>query len=163
MSVFLKNEFNWCLVCIWCRHYTHRRLPPPPSCPFVCPLTAGIGSSRDHQGYGGQSLTLTDVCSSVQQFENMLRGFRLQTDVKKDSCERPPTPAEEEPWRITDQDVERNRIKVLHKHTLGIMQHMGTLRRRINSLWDSVPPADPSERGAAEQLQRCCADYYVSR
>ncbi|XP_076588771.1 solute carrier family 12 member 3 [Chaetodon auriga] len=53
---------------------------------------------------------------NVQQFENMLRRFRLVTNPKQDS--EPPR-QEEEPWMITDQDLERNKAKSLRQIRLN--------------------------------------------
>uniref|UniRef100_A0A4W6EQJ0 Solute carrier family 12 member 3 n=1 Tax=Lates calcarifer TaxID=8187 RepID=A0A4W6EQJ0_LATCA len=46
----------------------------------------------------------------VHQFENMVGRFRLDTNPKLDSDSGPPR-QQEEPWMITDQDLERNKAK----------------------------------------------------
>uniref|UniRef100_A0A4W6ESC0 Solute carrier family 12 member 3 n=1 Tax=Lates calcarifer TaxID=8187 RepID=A0A4W6ESC0_LATCA len=47
---------------------------------------------------------------NVHQFENMVGRFRLDTNPKLDSDSGPPR-QQEEPWMITDQDLERNKAK----------------------------------------------------
>lgn len=56
-------------------------------------------------------LTLHVYLTSVHQFENMVGRFRLDTNPKLDSDSGPPR-QQEEPWMITDQDLERNKAKV---------------------------------------------------
>lgn len=51
------------------------------------------------------------VCSSVQEFENMLGCFRLDSKPKHISEAGPPG-RQEEPWMITEEDLERNNAKV---------------------------------------------------
>lgn len=51
------------------------------------------------------------VFSSVQRFENMLNNFRINTNPKQDAETAPPR-LQEEPWLISDQDLERNKSKV---------------------------------------------------
>ncbi|XP_070827611.1 solute carrier family 12 member 3 [Chaetodon trifascialis] len=55
---------------------------------------------------------------NVQQFENMLHRFRLVTNPKQHSDSEPPR-QEEEPWMITDQDLERNKAKSLRQIRLN--------------------------------------------
>ncbi|XP_041795788.1 solute carrier family 12 member 3 [Chelmon rostratus] len=55
---------------------------------------------------------------SVQQFENMVRHFRLDTNPKQDSASGP-SRQQDEPWMITDQDLERNRAKSLRQIRLN--------------------------------------------
>uniref|UniRef100_A0A4W6ETQ5 Solute carrier family 12 member 3 n=1 Tax=Lates calcarifer TaxID=8187 RepID=A0A4W6ETQ5_LATCA len=55
-------------------------------------------------------LTLHVCLTSVHQFENMVGRFRLDTNPKLDSDSGPPR-QQEEPWMITDQDLERNKAK----------------------------------------------------
>ncbi|XP_067445033.1 solute carrier family 12 member 3 [Thunnus thynnus] len=55
---------------------------------------------------------------NVLQFENMVSRFRLETNPKQDSDSGPPR-AQEEPWRISDQDLERNKAKSLRQIRLN--------------------------------------------
>ncbi|XP_054475545.1 solute carrier family 12 member 3 [Anoplopoma fimbria] len=55
---------------------------------------------------------------SVHQFENMLGCYRLDTNPKQDSDSGPPR-QQEEPWMITDQDLERNKAKSLRQIRLN--------------------------------------------
>ncbi|XP_070763236.1 solute carrier family 12 member 3 [Enoplosus armatus] len=48
---------------------------------------------------------------NVHRFENMVGRFRLDPDPKQASDSGPPRQQEEEPWMITDQDLERNKAK----------------------------------------------------
>lgn len=57
------------------------------------------------------SVLLVSVFSSVQRFENMLNNFRINTNPKQDAEMAPPR-LQEEPWLISDQDLERNKSKV---------------------------------------------------
>ncbi|KAM4619169.1 solute carrier family 12 member 3 [Polymixia lowei] len=54
----------------------------------------------------------------VHQFENMLGPFRLESNPKEGS-DSGPERAQEQPWMITDQDMERNRAKSLHQIRLN--------------------------------------------
>ncbi|XP_068458407.1 solute carrier family 12 member 3 [Clinocottus analis] len=51
---------------------------------------------------------------SVHQFENMVDRFRLDSNPKQDSDSGPPR-QQEEPWMITDQELERNKAKSLRQ------------------------------------------------
>uniref|UniRef100_A0A3B4Y2B6 Solute carrier family 12 member 3 n=1 Tax=Seriola lalandi dorsalis TaxID=1841481 RepID=A0A3B4Y2B6_SERLL len=55
---------------------------------------------------------------NVHQFENMVSCFRLDTNPKQDSDSGPPR-QQEEPWMITDQDLERNKAKSLRQIRLN--------------------------------------------
>ncbi|XP_040893772.1 solute carrier family 12 member 3 [Toxotes jaculatrix] len=55
---------------------------------------------------------------NVHQFENMVGRFRRNTNPKQDSDSGPPT-QQEEPWMITDQDLERNKAKSLRQIRLN--------------------------------------------
>ncbi|XP_074487603.1 solute carrier family 12 member 3 [Sebastes fasciatus] len=55
---------------------------------------------------------------NVHQFENMMSHFRLDTNPKQDSDSGPPR-QQEEPWMITDQDLERNKAKSLRQIRLN--------------------------------------------
>ncbi|XP_038562903.1 solute carrier family 12 member 3 [Micropterus salmoides] len=55
---------------------------------------------------------------NVHQFENMVGHFRLDTNPKQDSDSGPPG-QQEEPWMITDQDLERNKAKSLRQIRLN--------------------------------------------
>ncbi|XP_022601917.1 solute carrier family 12 member 3 [Seriola dumerili] len=55
---------------------------------------------------------------NVHQFENMVSRFRLDTNPKQDSDSGPPR-QQEEPWMITDQDLERNKAKSLRQIRLN--------------------------------------------
>lgn len=65
--------------------------------------------------YSFSAITHDPLCvsmrSSVHQFENMVGRFRLDTNPKQDSDTGQPR-QQEEPWTITDQDLDRNRAKV---------------------------------------------------
>lgn len=49
--------------------------------------------------------------SSVNQFEDMVAQFKLNTNPKQDSESELPR-QQSQPWMITDQDLERNKAKV---------------------------------------------------
>lgn len=51
------------------------------------------------------------VGSSVNQFEDMVAHFKLNTNPKQDSESELPR-QQSQPWMITDQDLERNKAKV---------------------------------------------------
>lgn len=55
---------------------------------------------------------------NVQQFENMVAQYRMNTNPKQDS-ECGTTRAVNGPWMITDQDWERNKAKSLHQIRLN--------------------------------------------
>ncbi|KAM8893191.1 solute carrier family 12 member 3 [Spinachia spinachia] len=55
---------------------------------------------------------------SVHQFETMLDRFRLDTNPKQD-CDSGTASQLDEPWRITEQDLERNRAKSLRQIRLN--------------------------------------------
>ncbi|XP_077953985.1 solute carrier family 12 member 3-like isoform X1 [Gasterosteus aculeatus] len=55
---------------------------------------------------------------SVHRFEKMLDRFRLDTNPKQD-CDSGSERQQEEPWRITEQDLERNRAKSLRQIRLN--------------------------------------------
>ncbi|KAM7002607.1 LOW QUALITY PROTEIN: solute carrier family 12 member 3 [Tautogolabrus adspersus] len=55
---------------------------------------------------------------NVHQFENMLARFRLDKNLKQDSDSGTPR-LQEEPWMITDQDVEKNKAKSLRQIRLN--------------------------------------------
>ncbi|XP_008319826.1 solute carrier family 12 member 3-like [Cynoglossus semilaevis] len=66
---------------------------------------------------------LTDIYQSpqpgnVHQFENMLSPFRSETKPKHD-LDSASQSSEEEPWTITDQDLERNWAKSLRQIRLN--------------------------------------------
>ncbi|KAG7521957.1 solute carrier family 12 member 3 [Solea senegalensis] len=54
---------------------------------------------------------------NVRQFENTLRRFRLETNIKQD-CDTE-AQRQQEPWMITDQDLERNKAKSLRQIRLN--------------------------------------------
>uniref|UniRef100_A0A8D0AWI3 Solute carrier family 12 member 3 n=1 Tax=Sander lucioperca TaxID=283035 RepID=A0A8D0AWI3_SANLU len=54
----------------------------------------------------------------VRHFENTVGRFRLDTSPKQDSDSEPPR-QQEEPWMITDQDLERNQAKSLRQIRLN--------------------------------------------
>ncbi|XP_028263236.1 solute carrier family 12 member 3 [Parambassis ranga] len=60
----------------------------------------------------------TPQTGNVSQFENMVSGFRLDTNPKQDS-DSGTTRQQEEPWMITDQDLERNKAKSLRQIRLN--------------------------------------------
>ncbi|CAJ1057596.1 solute carrier family 12 member 3 [Xyrichtys novacula] len=55
---------------------------------------------------------------NIYQFENMVSRFRLNKDPKQDSDSATPM-QQEEPWMITDQDIERNKAKSLRQIRLN--------------------------------------------
>ncbi|XP_029289415.1 solute carrier family 12 member 3 [Cottoperca gobio] len=55
---------------------------------------------------------------NVHQFENMVGRFKLNTNPKQDSDSGLPR-QKEEPWMITDQDLERNKAKSLRQIRLN--------------------------------------------
>uniref|UniRef100_A0A667X582 Solute carrier family 12 member 3 n=1 Tax=Myripristis murdjan TaxID=586833 RepID=A0A667X582_9TELE len=55
---------------------------------------------------------------SVEQFENMLGPFKLETTTKQCSDSEPQR-GNKQPWRITEQDLERNRAKSLRQIRLN--------------------------------------------
>ncbi|XP_035520502.1 solute carrier family 12 member 3 [Morone saxatilis] len=55
---------------------------------------------------------------NVHQFENMVGRFRLDTNPKQDSDSEPST-QQQEPWMITEQDLERNKAKSLRQIRLN--------------------------------------------
>ncbi|XP_039988108.1 solute carrier family 12 member 3 [Xiphias gladius] len=55
---------------------------------------------------------------NVHQFENMVGHFRLDKNPQQDSEPGPPR-QQEEPWMITDQDLERNKAKSLRQIRLN--------------------------------------------
>ncbi|XP_071397644.1 solute carrier family 12 member 3 isoform X1 [Centroberyx affinis] len=55
---------------------------------------------------------------NVHQFENMLDPFRRETNPKEGS-DSGPQRGQEQPWMITDQDLERNRAKSLRQIRLN--------------------------------------------
>ncbi|TDH09232.1 hypothetical protein EPR50_G00084650 [Perca flavescens] len=66
---------------------------------------------------------LTDIYQNpkpenVRHFENIVGRFRLDTSPKQDSDSEPPR-QQEEPWMITDQDLERNQAKSLRQIRLN--------------------------------------------
>uniref|UniRef100_A0A8D0B0Q4 Solute carrier family 12 member 3 n=1 Tax=Sander lucioperca TaxID=283035 RepID=A0A8D0B0Q4_SANLU len=66
---------------------------------------------------------LTDIYQNpkpdnVRHFENTVGRFRLDTSPKQDSDSEPPR-QQEEPWMITDQDLERNQAKSLRQIRLN--------------------------------------------
>ncbi|XP_041651193.1 solute carrier family 12 member 3 [Cheilinus undulatus] len=59
---------------------------------------------------------------NVHQFENMVGCFRLESNPKQDPDSGTPR-HQEEPWMITDQDMERNKAKSLHQiHLNEVLQ-----------------------------------------
>uniref|UniRef100_A0A667WY55 Solute carrier family 12 member 3 n=1 Tax=Myripristis murdjan TaxID=586833 RepID=A0A667WY55_9TELE len=66
----------------------------------VCILTEGIKTMNEHQ------------------FENMLGPFKLETTTKQCSDSEPQR-GNKQPWRITEQDLERNRAKSLRQIRLN--------------------------------------------
>ncbi|KAM3609710.1 uncharacterized protein V6R79_019022 [Siganus canaliculatus] len=59
---------------------------------------------------------------NVDQFEDMVSSFRLDTHPKQ-SSDSGPTTLQEEPWIITDQDLERNKAKSLRQIRLNEVLH----------------------------------------
>ncbi|KAL7402151.1 hypothetical protein ABVT39_010531 [Epinephelus coioides] len=55
---------------------------------------------------------------SIHQFENMVGRFKLDTNPKQ-HCDSGPLRQQEEPWIITDQDLERNKTKSLRQIRLN--------------------------------------------
>lgn len=92
--------------------------PQPERCVLIAHPGVLIMSTMDRLTYCLQlSMTPTfdSVRSSVHRFEKMLDRFRLDTNPKQD-CDSGSERQQEEPWRITEQDLERNRAKVRHTH-----------------------------------------------
>ncbi|KAK2841825.1 hypothetical protein Q5P01_012025 [Channa striata] len=56
--------------------------------------------------------------TNVHQFENMIGRFRLDTNPKQDS-DSVPSRQQEEPWMITEQDLEKNKAKSLRQIRLN--------------------------------------------
>ncbi|KAM9854311.1 solute carrier family 12 member 3 [Aulostomus maculatus] len=55
---------------------------------------------------------------NVHQFENMVGCYRVEANPEN-KCDSGPQRAQEEPWSITDQDLERNRAKSLRQIRLN--------------------------------------------
>uniref|UniRef100_A0AAQ4RP86 Solute carrier family 12 member 3 n=1 Tax=Gasterosteus aculeatus aculeatus TaxID=481459 RepID=A0AAQ4RP86_GASAC len=95
--------------------------PQPERCVLIAHPGVLIMSTMDRLTYCLQlSMTPTfdSVRSSVHRFEKMLDRFRLDTNPKQD-CDSGSERQQEEPWRITEQDLERNRAKSLRQIRLN--------------------------------------------
>lgn len=97
----------------------------------------------------------------------MVSRFRLEMNPKQGS-DSGVQRVQDEPWRISDQDLERNKAKVWHtsdtttwvSHTFEFTWFIRKTSFLFFSFSDTA--SDPSQRGSAGLLQRRCSDCDVS-